>query len=178
VDSRAIERLTGMKASTELLRSTLPRLATFLAENETIDRDVAFVGAMLRGNLRAEELLSGAGFSAARRSRVIEIASMPQGLPRRSSSSRFSGFRSRSRESLAVLRAEDPDAAHAVDEFFGLLRVNLPFRGNQLGVPPGPHIALAMERTREALFSGETSQREARAFARAKALQYLSDQSR
>ena len=46
-------------------------------------------------------------------------------------------------------------------------------RGNDLDVEPGPHVAKALERTREAVFTGEVAAEEARAFARQMALQYL-----
>ena len=34
-------------------------------------------------------------------------------------------------------------------------KFKLPLRGNDLEVPLGPHVARALERTREAVFSGE-----------------------
>jgi len=40
-------------------------------------------------------------------------------------------------------------------------------------VPSGPHIAKALERTREAVFNGEIEPAEARSYARAMAKRYL-----
>ena len=50
---------------------------------------------------------------------------------------------------------------------------SLPLRGNDLEVPPGPHVAQALERTREAVFSGEIEATEARTFARRVAMEYF-----
>jgi hypothetical protein len=52
----------------------------------------------------------------------------------------------------------------------------LPLRGNDLDVEAGPHVAKALERAREAVFTGEVSADEARAFAREMALKYLNRQ--
>jgi len=52
----------------------------------------------------------------------------------------------------------------------------LPLRGNDLDLEPGPHVAKALERAREAVFTGEVSAEQARAFAREMALKYLNRQ--
>ena len=51
----------------------------------------------------------------------------------------------------------------------------LALRGNDLELPGGPHVARALERTREAVFTGEITADEARAFARELAMRYLSE---
>ena len=49
----------------------------------------------------------------------------------------------------------------------------LSLRGIELEVPLGPHIAKALERTREAVFTGEIDEEQARSFAREMAIKYL-----
>ena len=53
-------------------------------------------------------------------------------------------------------------------------RFKLSLRGNDLEVPGGPHVARALERTREAVFNGEIPADQARSFARDLAIKYLS----
>ena len=52
----------------------------------------------------------------------------------------------------------------------------LALRGNELEVPGGPHVARALERTREAVFNGEIPADQARSFARDLAIKYLNHQ--
>ena len=47
------------------------------------------------------------------------------------------------------------------------------FVHHDLDLPVGPHIAKALERTREAVFVGEISAEEARSFAQRMAIKYL-----
>ena len=49
----------------------------------------------------------------------------------------------------------------------------LPLRGNDLDIEAGPHVAKALERAREAVFTGEVGADDALTFAREMALKYL-----
>jgi hypothetical protein len=51
----------------------------------------------------------------------------------------------------------------------------LPLRGNDLEVPGGPHVAKALERTREAVFTGEIGPSDAQSYARELAKKYLEE---
>src|SRR5260370_2308471 len=86
---------------------------------------------------------------------------------------RFRLLKSASPELVSILAARKPEESSAVARFREYQNFKLPLRGNDLEVPGGPHVAKALERTREALFTGEISQDEARSFARKMAMKYL-----
>ena len=71
---------------------------------------------------------------------------------------------------LSVVAASLPEPVARYHEF---RKFELPLRGNDLEVPGGPHIAKALERTREAVFTGEIDPGQARTFAREMAIKYL-----
>ena len=55
-----------------------------------------------------------------------------------------------------------PDEQPNVAKFQEFQSFKLPLRGNDLEVPLGPHVAKALERTREAVFTGEIPPAEAK----------------
>ena len=89
----------------------------------------------------------------------------------------FARVREVSLEMLAVAAATEPklDALLRRYRDFTLLQVGV--RGDQLGVPGGPHIGRALERTREALFFGDIKPEQAAAFARQAAQEYLAQKA-
>jgi hypothetical protein len=72
-----------------------------------------------------------------------------------------------------VVAADKPGEIANVARFEEFRRFKLPLRGNDLEVPVGPHVARALERTREAVFTGEIAPEQARTFAREMAIKYL-----
>src|SRR5262249_27583120 len=86
---------------------------------------------------------------------------------------RFRVMKSATAETLAVIAATAPDQQPHVARYREYREFKLPLRGNDLDVEPGPHVAKALERAREAVFTGEVSPEEARTFARQMALKYL-----
>jgi len=88
---------------------------------------------------------------------------------------RFRVCKSVSPEALAILVAENASQAPLIDRWRAFQRFTLPLRGNDLEVPAGPHIAKALERTREAVFNGEITPEDARAYARDLARKYLEE---
>ena len=74
---------------------------------------------------------------------------------------------------LSIVAASAPDEQPHVARFQEFRSFKLPLRGNDLEVPLGPHVARALERTREAVFTGEILPAEARTFAREMAIKYL-----
>src|SRR5262249_9156100 len=84
---------------------------------------------------------------------------------------RFRLLKHASQELLAVLAAIG--RAEHVARFQEYRDFRLPLRGSDLDVPSAPHIAKALERTREAVFVGEIAPEEARAFAQRMAIKYL-----
>jgi hypothetical protein len=88
---------------------------------------------------------------------------------------RFRILRSASPEMLALVAAERPEERGNLQRFVEYENFRLPLRGNDLEVPGGPHIAIALEQTREAVFRGEISAEEARSYAKAVAKRLLEE---
>jgi tRNA nucleotidyltransferase (CCA-adding enzyme) len=143
-----------------------------------LDRYVLYTAALLHGNASPVDL-EGSGFSQKRARNVMQIANE---VPRfadalgesASDRQRFRVLKSATPEMLRVLGASLPDHQLHVARYREYRDFQLPLRGNDLEVEPGPHVAKALERAREAVFTGEVKPEEARAFAREMALKYLS----
>jgi len=90
-------------------------------------------------------------------------------------SERFRIYRSVSPEMLTVIASEVRDEKQHIDRYREYEKFKLPLRGNDLEVPGGPHVAQALERTREAVFRGEIPLEEARTFARRVAKRLLEE---
>ena len=116
--------------------------------------------------------LEGSGLSQLRARVVMQIANeIPRYIDALSEAAsdrhRFKLLRHASAELLALL---PPDQ---VSKFLEYKNFRIPLRGSDLEVPSGPHIAKALERTREAVFMGEINPDQARSFAREMAIKYL-----
>jgi len=132
----------------------------------------------LHGNASPVDL-EGSGFSQRRARNVMQIAneigSFVDALAdAKSERQRFRVLRHASPEMLSVIAATT-SASETVARFNDYQNFKLPLRGNELAVPTGPHIAKALERTREAVFTGEITADEATQFARDLAMRYLSE---
>ena len=148
-----------------------------LTQNAALDRYVLYTGALLRGDASPVDF-EGSGFSHKRARTVVEIANE---LPRveeelesaRDDGERFRIYRAVSPEMLTVIASELPDQTTHIARYRDFENFRLPLRGNDLGVPGGPHVARALERTREAVFRGEIAAEDARSFARKVARELL-----
>ncbi|HUP44055.1 MAG TPA: hypothetical protein VM779_00940 [Thermoanaerobaculia bacterium] len=157
---------------------TLESVHEALAERPDLDRYVLYSGALLRGADASQQHLEGSGFSQKRARTVLQIA---RELPRfedalsgaQSDRHRFRLLRSISPEIRTIIASEQPAERSHIARFEEFQRFKLPLRGNDLEVPVGPHIARALERTREAVFTGEIAPDQARSFAREMAMKYL-----
>jgi tRNA nucleotidyltransferase/poly(A) polymerase len=175
-DNGALAVLVGKR---EISRARLDLVQRELAKNPELDREVMYTATLLHGNASPLDL-EGSGFSQKRARNVIQIANE---LPRFSDAlseattdrQRFRILKHASPEMLSVVAAMQPDPVARFHEF---RRFELPLRGNDLEVPGGPHIAKALERTREAVFTGEIAPTEARTFAREMAIKYLDHESK
>jgi tRNA nucleotidyltransferase/poly(A) polymerase len=150
-----------------------------LQADPELDRYVLYTGALLRGDGSPIDL-EGSGFSQKRARNVVQIANdlpmFEESLEAaQTDQQRFRLYRSVSREMLSALAADRPAELQHLQRFEDFQHFKLPLRGNDLEVPGGPHVALALERTREAVFNGEIAAEEARRYAKEMALQYLSD---
>jgi tRNA nucleotidyltransferase/poly(A) polymerase len=179
-DAGALDVLFGKRPIDEKFLPRLQRVHTALAApmlNADLDREVMYTGAILYGNASPVDL-EGSGFSQKRARNLIQIANE---LPRftdalaeaTSDHQRFRLFKHASAEMLSIVAASTPDEQPHVVRFQEFRSFKLPLRGNDLEVPLGPHVARALERTREAVFTGEIEQGEARTFAREMAIKYL-----
>jgi tRNA nucleotidyltransferase/poly(A) polymerase len=153
------------------LRTRLEKSAQQLSANPELDREVLFTAALLHGNASPVDL-EGSGMSQKRARNVMHIANeLPQIVDTlaeaKSDRQRFRLLRHASPEMLSLI--ESPHVAR----FNDYQKFRLPLRGTELEVPLGPHVAKALERTREAVFTGEIPPDEARTFAREMAIKYL-----
>jgi len=176
----ALDVLFGRRPADPKLHSRLQRARAAIEAAVTqadLDREVMYTGAILYGNASPVDL-EGSGFSQKRARNLIQIANE---LPRftdalaeaTSDHQRFRLFKHASPEMLSIVAASAPDEQPHVARFMEFRSFKLPLRGNDLEVPLGPHVARALERTREAVFTGEIEQTDARTFARAMAIKYL-----
>lgn len=157
----------------------LDKIHRALVSDTDLDRYVLYTGALLRGDASPIDL-EGSGFSQKRARKVVQIAnempSFEESLERAADDrQRFKLYRSVSAEMLCAVVAEHPEEAEHLRRYEEFQNFKLPLRGNDLEVPGGPHVAQALERTREAVWAGEIPPDEARRFAKEMALQYLSD---
>jgi tRNA nucleotidyltransferase/poly(A) polymerase len=150
-----------------------------IESNPELDRYVLYTSAMLYGDASPIEL-EGSGFSQKRARNIVQIANE---VPRftdaladaKTERHRFRVLRHASPEMLSVIAATTPESV-TVARYNEYLNFKLALRGNDLEVPGGPHVARALERTREAVFTGEIAAEEARKFARELAMRYLNEQ--
>jgi tRNA nucleotidyltransferase (CCA-adding enzyme) len=174
----ALLPLFGRKGNGTLLQR-LQAIHGQLAANPEADRYVLYTGALLHGDASPVDF-EGSGFSQKRARAVIEIANE---LPRvveslaaaKDDHERFAIYRAVSPEMLVLVAAERPEERANLQRFQEFEKFRLPLRGNDLEVPGGPHVAQALERTREAVFSGEIPAEEARSYARAVARRLLDE---
>jgi len=174
-DRGALRDLLGVRSV------DLPRLQAVqkqITANPDLDRYVLYTSAILYGDASPIEL-EGSGFSQKRARNVVQIANE---VPRfadaladaKSERHRFRVLRHASPEMLSVIAATTGEST-TVARYNEYQNFKLPLRGNDLEVPGGPHVARALERTREAVFTGEIAPEEARSFARELAMRYLNE---
>jgi tRNA nucleotidyltransferase (CCA-adding enzyme) len=174
-----LEVLFGRR-SDPLLGDRLQRTSGAL-DGTDLDRQVMYTAALLHGDASPVDL-EGSGFSQKRARNVIqlanELARFTDALSETTSDHhRFRLFKHASPEMLRIVAATVPQEEPNVTRFQEFQSFKLPLRGNDLEVPPGPHVARALDRTREAVFTGEVPLAEARAFAREMAIKYLDQTS-
>lgn len=178
----AIAALLGKMPMDDHLRERLEKVKSEADAHPELDREVMFVAALLHGNASPIDL-EGSGFSQKRTRNVVQIANelprFTEGLTEaQSDRQKFHVLRGASPEALRVLAVTRPEQQQTIDRFADYQNFQLPLRGNDLEVAPGPHVAKALERTREAVFTGEIDVAQARSFAREMAMKYLDSNER
>jgi tRNA nucleotidyltransferase/poly(A) polymerase len=175
--SGACAPLFGRPAPTSILERCLDVAQTQSLGSPDLDRHVLYTAALLHGNASPVDL-EGSGFSQKRARNIVQIANE---LPRftdalaeaTSERERLRLLKVASPEMLSVLAATVPEEQPAVARFQEFRNFRISVRGNDLEVPLGPHVARALERAREAVFTGEIPADQARTFAREMAIKYL-----
>lgn len=178
----ALEPLLGEQIPRQNLIS-LDLVQERVAGEPALDRHVLYIGALLRGTDASAEQLDGSGLSQKRMRNVLQIAHDLQRIEDaleqvKSERQRFRVYRAISPEMLTVLTADRPSEGPHIARYREFRTFSIPLRGNDLEVPSGPHIKKALERTREAVFSGEIAPEEARAYAREVARKLLDSDRR
>ncbi len=173
----ALDILFGERPADASLRERLETVQRQSESDPQLDREVMFTAALLYGNASPLDL-EGSGFSQKRTRNVVQIANelgrFQEGLAEASDDrQRFQILRNASAEARSVLAATVPDEQATIARFGEYEKFQIPLRGNDLEVPPGPHVAQALERTREAVFNGEIDVADARTFARRVAKEML-----
>ena len=170
-DAGALDVLFGPR---QIDRERVEHAQRIAKSDPALDREVLFIAALLHGNASPVDL-EGSGFSQRRARNVVQIANelgrysdaLAEATTERQ---RFKLLKHASPELLAVLTSS---AGEHVARFRDYQNFRIPLRGTDLEVPVGPHIAKALERTREAVFMGEITLDEARSFAQRMAIKYL-----
>lgn len=177
---RVLGMLFGRRVELPDLR-TLRTIHQAAESSEDIDREVLYTGVILRGDASPIDF-EGSGFSQKRARKVVQIANE---LPRitealaesATDSERFRLYDTVSTEARCVIAAEHPDEVPRLAHYDEFRNFQLPLRGNDLEVPGGPHVAQALERTREAVFTGEIPAEDARRYAKEIAKRLLEERS-
>jgi tRNA nucleotidyltransferase/poly(A) polymerase len=177
--SGALDALFGPPQSD--VSTQLEDVAHIVERDPSLDRYVLYTGIMLRGDTEAISRLEGSGFSQKRARNTLHIVydleRFEEALASaRTDRQRFRLYKSATPEVLSLIGAHEPEEARRLARFQEFQSFKLSLRGNDLEVPGGPHVAKALERTREAVFNGEIPVDDARTFARQIALKYLKEQ--
>jgi tRNA nucleotidyltransferase/poly(A) polymerase len=142
-----------------------------------LDPRVVLIGALLRERGGNQPPLP---FDQSTIARIHAIATSVPSLAVRlaseiSTDAKFSACESASPEERFLAAAEGRESAAVIARFDETSPRRLGLRGDELGVSQGPWIGQAIRETRRALFAGSIEAREAPAFARRLAMQYLND---
>lgn len=153
---------------------TVRRLVT---ANPELDAYVLYTSALLRGDASPIDL-EGSGFSQKRARNVLQIANelgrFADALSEaKTERDRLRVLKHASPELLSILAATQPQEQQHLARFREFKNFTIPLRGNDIELPPGPHISRALERTREAVFTGEIPPEQARSFAQQVAQKYF-----
>lgn len=176
----ALDVLLGHRAALPAME-TLEAMQQAAESDADIDREVLYTGALMRGDASPIDF-EGSGFSQKRARKVVQLANE---LPRitealaaaKTDPERFRVYDTMSPEARCTVAAERPSERPHLDRYNEFKDFKLALRGNDLEVPAGPHVARALERTREAVFTGEIPAEDARKYAREIAKRYLEERS-
>lgn len=176
--SGALDALFG--PATADVTKQLEDIGRIVDGDPSLDRYVLYTAILLRGDMEAIARLEGSGFSQKRARNtlhiVYDVERFVEALASaRTERQRFRLYKSATPELLSLIGAYEPEEARRLARYQEFQSFKLQLRGNDLELPGGPHVAKALERTREAVFNGEITADDARTFAREIALKYLKE---
>jgi len=163
------------------LRKALRRAVAAARLESSLDREAMLTAAMVGSSLDPAAVLGRIPVSRDRTNLIREISGAEELA---AELSRMDGRRDQLRrvtkerpERVACAEAGWPGLDGLTSDLFACRRLEIGVRGDELGVPPGPHVGEALEAAREALFFGDIPSDEVRSFAKEAALQYLRKQT-
>jgi tRNA nucleotidyltransferase (CCA-adding enzyme) len=176
--SGALDALFGPRRDD--IGAQLEEVGRIIERDPSLDRYVLYTGIILRGDTEAIAKLEGSGFSQKRARNTLHIVYDLERFGEalagaRTERQRFRLYKSATPEMLSLIGAHEPEEARRLARYQEFRSFTLPLRGNDLEVPGGPHVAKALERTREAVFNGEIPVDDAKDFARQMAMKYLNE---
>jgi len=178
VESGATTNLMELDHVSDRMNRLLLGVQKAIASGRIFDRPVAFMAILLSGCAAPENVLRGAGFADKRIKSVLDLIRLTEPLvgtlaTLETDRQRFRALTSSTEEQLVLLEAEDSRLESLLERYRMFLHTDLGIRGDELGVTGGPHIARALEATREAVFWGDVPANEAREYASRLARSYL-----
>lgn len=174
--AKLLERFLAAKTIDEQLAARLETgIRNAAAE---LDREVVWTAVLVGSSSGPAAALDGSGFSQTRARKAValmhEAARLVSGIEETPDPLARLRLCAKAGPETAVLASALSDAAAAtIHQFRDYAQTDLGIRGDQLGLPYGPHIARALESAREALYLGRITRAEALDFARRAGLQYL-----
>lgn len=163
----------------ELDANVMMRIETSLRKSTaSLDRNLMWAAALVASSSAPAAALDGSGFSLSRTRKAVslmhEATQLAAGLKETSDPLEKLRLCARSGVEAGILASALSDVAAAIIEEFGdYAELEIGIRGDELGLPYGPHIARALESAREAVYLKRIPKEEALDFARKAGLQYL-----
>lgn len=145
----------------------------------SLDRDILFLAVLFR-NRQPGARLEGSGLGQDRVDRLTRLIFEEDDFLHRlvtapGPRAQFLLCEREPAELLALASIDDQRARGIVELFRQYQATEISVRGNELGLPPGPHIAHGLREARFGRWEGTLKAADERAFARTAALQYLNE---
>jgi len=174
----ALQHLLGIDS---IDSSHMERLRRLIEDHDpvSLDRDLLFLAVLLR-NREPEVRLDGSGIGKARLETLSRLIFSEDDFIQRLVSAKepraqFLLCEQAPPELLALASSDDLRARNIVHAFREYQATEIAVRGDQLDLPPGPHIAHGLREARLARWQGTLRAVDEQTFARNAALQYLRD---
>lgn len=168
----ALDPLLGAIRRGKDLRKELEEAWNLASIRPDLDREILLLAAL---SPTLPEL-RGSGLSSRKTAALRQIIERQAVVDRLQRDDDRRSLASAAPELLALLERE-PATREVASRETRVRATRLPFGGDELDLPPGPHLGRALRETREAIVDGHIDESGARAFARDRALEYLRSES-